>query len=164
MPDVENWDECGFPDHIYFRTMYLPTVGLIKALNERLAVFGLDTLPVPEYFSPYEGSQSFLGRFDSKIFNEGLPDRFVNLDKVQTAQDYFGCFWTAEELEMAAAGGVEEDVFQYHPLMPEFPEKWALHRYNMINLLRYVSTSEPEDWPDEFTYEDKNDTFNFKAP
>ena len=161
MPDAESWSKYGFPDHIYFRTMYLPTVGLIKALNERLESVKLETLPVPEYFSTYEGSQYFLGSFDSKIFNHAVY-RFVKPDKVSTAQNYYECFWSAEELELAAADEIGENIFTYHPLMPDFPFQWAMQRYNAINLLRYVVTSDPQDWP-LFTYTDLNNSFKFKA-
>ena len=163
MASDESWEKYGFPDDVTFRSMYLPSVGLIKALNERLEAVGMEPVPVPGYFTPYEGSQSFTGRIDSKIFNE-LCYRFVNPEKIPSAQYYSACFWRPDELELAAADGVEEDVFHYHPLMPEFPVKWAIARYKAINLLRYVVTSDAKDWPDIFTYEDKNNTFNFKAP
>ncbi|MBE6373963.1 MAG: hypothetical protein E7055_18070 [Lentisphaerae bacterium] len=163
MPDTENWEEYGFPDDLFFRPMYRPSIGIIKALNERLEAVNMETLTVPDYFAPYQGSQSFLGSIESKILNE-LCYEFVNPEKVPSAKYYSACFWDPEALELAAAGGVEENIFRYSPLMPQFPVKWAQFTYNLINLLRYVPTTTPRDWPDKFEYTDLNSTFAFKAP
>ena len=170
--EPNSWEDCGFPN-IHFRTAYLPWVGLVKALNERVRTAPYLQLPVPGYFTPIP-EKMFLTcyRFD----NEGLiwavsqfnNQRFINPDKIQPPDPSLNdCLWTLPDLLLAAAGGIEEDIVTSNDpadiLMPEFPVKWAIQRYNAINLLRYVYTGHSSVFP-YFTYEDINDTYNFKAP
>ena len=156
----ESWNDYGYPDDLTLKTAYLPTVALIKALNERRAAVNMEPLIVPDYFSPWPGPQSFLADFDFAL-NATVP-HFVNPDAVSSATSYSGCFWWYEDLELAAVGGDPAKVYHRNPLQPEFCLKWALQRYAEINLLRYVATTTESDWP-TFNYEDINDTFNFKA-
>ena len=164
MTEANSWEDCGFPD-IYFRTGYLPWLGLVKALYERRSAVGLQTyIPrVPEYFC----------RIDIKMiyhcwdFDRALPaGYFINPDKIPSASSPSDCFWTEDSLLLAAAGGVQDDVVTTNSMrwffLPEFPVKWAIQRYNAINLLRYVPTEYIPQWP-YFAYEDLNNTFNFKA-
>lgn len=158
MPNEENWAAYGFPDHLYFRWYYTPMIGLIKAINERLAAVDLEEIEIPKYFSEYPYYY-----LDSLVTNiNGLAEHYVNPDKIDHAHSYSDCFWTSYELQEAAAE--DEDPYYHYqrPFYPDYPVKLAVQMYNAINLLRYVPTSEPKDWPKVFTYEDKNDTFNFK--
>ena len=158
MPE-ENWSQYGFPDNLYFRWYYTPMIGLVKATNERLAAVDLEEIPVPEYFSEYPNY--FLDGVNNKILDAG--EKFVDPDKISSAHRYEECFWTRNDLLQAAADG-EEIYYHYQfPFSPDYPVKLAIQMYNAINILRYVPTSDPQDWPDVFTYEDRYNTFNFKA-
>jgi len=159
MPNEENWAAYGFPDHLYFRWYYTPMIGLIKAINERRSAIGLEEIEIPKYFSEYP--YYFLDRLETIII--WLPEHYVNPDKIDHAHSYSGCFWTSNELLEAAAEGGEPYFHYQYPFSPDYPVKLAIQMYNSINLLRYVPTSEPKDWPKVFTYEDKYNTFNFKA-
>lgn len=160
----ENWAKYGFPDDIMFRSPYLPAVGLCKAYNERMNAEGFvndsaaapPVIRLPEYFTPYPGMQ-----FNINVFQLGMY-KYVNPDKVETARRYRDCFWDSDELVQAAAGDMDPDeILSYS--RPEFSAKWALFIYNAINILRYVPVTSWQQWPDEFEYEDRYDTFNFKA-
>ena len=165
MSESESWEKYGFPDPT-LRTGYLPYCGLVKAFAERVAASGgSGSYDLPEYFYPTNNSRELFA-----VFERGMSGRcgyFVNPDKIPDADNYDQCFWNYEDLTLAAAGGIQEDVFSAYynvnRLAPDFPVKWARQRYNAINLLRYIPTSSALDWP-TFTYEDCNDTFNFKAP
>ena len=158
-PEIENWEQCGFPDDLYFRPYDKPMLGLIKATNERLAAVDLEEIPVPEYFSEYP--YYFLDGVNGNILGAG--EKFVNPDKISTASRYEQCFWTRNDLLDAAAEGRGPYYHYQRVFAPDYPVKLAIQMYNAINILRYVPTSDPKDWPDVFTYEDLNDTFNFKA-
>lgn len=168
MPDVENWQGYGFPDDIMFRTPYLPWVGIIKALNERLAAMNQTPMDLPEYFTKYGGmiwasdySNAFGRLFPWSPWGKSLY--YVNPDKISSATRYRDCFWDRGDLEQAALNG--EFLINVTSFMrPKYSVKWAKWQYNQINLLRYVVTSEYDDWPDVFTYIDINSSFNFKAP
>lgn len=156
---AENWAQYGFPDNLYFRWYYTPLIGLIKATNERLDAVDLEEIELPEYFSEYPNY--FLDSVTAKIFEAGA--KFVNPDKISSAQSYDQCFWTQVDLSNAAADG-DQPYYHYQDVFsPDYPVKLAIQRYNAINLLRYVPTSDQEDWPDIFTYEDRYNTFKFKA-
>ena len=158
MPDAESWGKYGFPDGLTFRSPYLPGVGLCKALNERLDAVELSRFTVPEYFTPYPG-MSFTESLRSKI-GYAAVNGFVNPDNIQSANNYYECFWGSEFFRTAADG---EDMDELNNILrPEFSIKWAVWMYNAINLLRYVPTTKPINWP-RFEYEDLNNTFNFKA-
>ena len=159
-PEIENWEQCGFPDDLYFRWYYTPMIGLIKAINERLAAVDLEEIEIPKYFSEYP--HYYLDRLVTII--NGLAEHYVNPDKISSAGLYQDCFWTNSELLEAAAEGGEPYYHNRQVFSPDYPVKLAVQMYNAINLLRYVPTSDPEDWPDEFDYEDRNSTFSFKAP
>ena len=161
-PEVENWEQCGFPDDLYFRPYYTPMIGLIKATNERLAAVDLEEIPLPKYFSEY--SYYFLDSLNDIIFGIfGIAWKYVNPDKISSAHQYQDCFWTDSELEEAAAEDGEPYYHYQWPFSPDYPVKLAVQMYNAINILRYVPTSDPSDWPDVFTYADRYNTFNFKA-
>ena len=108
----------------------------------------------------------YCNSFDEKLIPMTLSSVFVNPDKIPSASSWMDCFWDFSDLILAAAGGVEEDtIFSFDSsdwLYPEFSVKWALQRYNAINLLRYVVT-EIIYVPPYVEYEDINDTFQFKA-
>lgn len=157
MPDDENWAAYGFPDDLIFRPPYLPWAGLIKAMNERREAVDLEPFPVPEYFSSF-GGMIWESDFGWALSNAVV--RFVNPDKVSSAEHYRDCLWDPADLENAALDGEElENVNS--PLRPLYSAKWAIWTYNKINILRYVPTSEPEDWP-TFHYADRYSTFKFK--
>ena len=161
IPDVENWEEYGFPDDLTFRSRYLPWVGIIKALNERRQAVDLEPFPVPEYFS------TFGGMIWESDFNDALGEvipYYVYPDAIASADQYSDCFWGENYQEFREIALVGEDIENVTSFMrPHFSVKWAIYTYNRINLLRYVPTSDPEDWP-VFTYTDLNGSFNFKAP
>lgn len=164
MPDSENWEKYGFPDDIAFMTVYKPMIGLIKALNERLEAVDLSAMAVPEIFSIRTYMPiSYLQDIDAYLFQASM--RFVDPDKISSAQGYADCFWDWDDLMLEAADGISEDIVSswppYNPLMTAFPVKFAEQRYKAINLLRYVVTTESYEWP-AFSYEDRNNTFNFK--
>ena len=161
MPDVDNWEAYGFPDDLTFRTPYIPWVGLIKALNERIEARNGTPMDIPEYFTEYGGMYWESSYWEA--WNQVYWVSYVNPDKISSAEKYSDCFWTPEELGQAALDG-EDEVNVTSFMRPRYSVKWAIWQYNQINLLRYVPTSDPDDWPDEFTYQDINDTFNFKAP
>ena len=161
MPDIENWEKYGFPDDIFFRSPYLPGVGLVKALNERLEAVNAETIEVPQYFHPYPG-MVFTTNFQGKLLNDAAS-RFVNPDKISTAERYEDCFWDAMELQQIGLDGEDWNNVT-SPSRPEFSAKWAIWMYKQINILRYVATSSRQEWPDVFTYEDRYSSFNFKAP
>ena len=158
-PEIENWKQCGFPDDLYFRPYDKPMIGLIKAINERFAAVGLKEIKLPEYFSEYP--HYFLDDLYNIIF--GIAWKYVSPDKISSAYLYQDCFWTKSELQEAAAEGGEPYYHYQWPFSPDYPVKLAVQMYNAINILRYVPTSDPKDWPDVFTYEDRYNTFNFKA-
>ena len=162
MPE-ENWGKYGFPDDLYFRWYYTPMIGLIKATNERRAAVDLEEIEIPEYFSQY--TDYFLDVLGNMIFNSfsGAGVKYVNPDKISSAHQYRDCFWTSNELLTAAAEGGEIYYHNRWPFSHDYPVKLAIQMYNGINLMRYVPTSDPADWPDVFTYEDRYNTFNFKA-
>ena len=158
MPE-ENWALYGFPDNLYFRWYYTPMIGLIKATNERLAAVGLEEIPLPKYFSEYPWY--FLDGVNGKILGAG--EKFVNPDKISSAHSYSQCLWTSNDLLDASAEGGEPYYHYQWPFSPDYPVKLAVQMYKAINILRYVPTSDPRDWPDVFTYADRYNTFNFKA-
>lgn len=158
MPE-ESWRKYGFPDDLYFRWYYTPMIGLIKATNERRAAVDLEEIEIPKYFSRYENY--FLTDLGGMAFGTGTW--YVNPDKISSAHQYRDCFWTSGELLTAAAEGGEIYYHNRRVFSPDYPVKLAIQMYNGINLMRYVPTSDPADWPDIFTYEDRYNTFNFKA-
>ena len=166
--DPNSWQDCGFPN-IHFRTAYLPWVGLVKALNERLAIVQAQQREVPGYFTRQIVKMLYYcDEFDRFGLQSAVGGNrlFVNPDKIPSATSVYDCYWTYSDLLLAAAGGVEGDIVTtniHHLLMPEFPVKWAIQRYNAINLLRYVRTKTLSKWP-YVEYEDRNNTYNFKAP
>lgn len=163
MPDVDNWEAYGFPDDITFRSPYLPWVGIIKALNERIAALNVDyAVEIPEYFTVY-GGMAWESDFWMGWNCIWQNNRFVNPDKISSAASYRDCFWEYDELSNAALNG-EDEVNVTSFMRPLYSVKWAIWQYNQINLLRYLPTSPYEDWPDVFTYTDINSSFNFKAP
>ena len=165
MPDEESWEKYGFPDDLMFRSPYLPGVGLCKAFNERVDAEGeinfaaapVTRVDIPEYFTPYPG-MGF--QFMINVWNLAFY-KYVNPEKVPTATRYMDCFWDANDLRSIAADNMDMNDLT-NILRPEFSVKWALWIYNAINILRYVPTSTFGEWP-TFTYEDRYDTFNFKA-
>lgn len=169
MPDNESWEKYGFPDDIMFRTPYLPWVGLIKALNERLQALNLALMDIPEYFTIYGGMawesnySAAWSHILTKTDGKGNKMSYVNPAKIASAARYNDCFWTSTELEQEALNG-EEKVNVTSFMRPKFSVKWAVWQYNQTNLLRYVVTSDPDNWPDVFTYTDLNSSFAFKAP
>ena len=168
MSDAESWEKYGFPDP-RFHQGYLPYVGLCKAYTERAKAVNehAGEYPYPDYFTrinPGNNTYYFFNNFDQSLY--GFCRNFVNPDKITGASSYSQCFWTFEDLLLAAAGGVESEIlwtfYDVNPLMVQFPAKWAIQRHNAINLLRYVPTKYLTEWP-FVEYEDRNDTFNFKA-
>lgn len=158
MSDSENWGKYGFPDDIFFRAPYLPWIGLVKALNERSEAVELEPLEIPEYFTQY-GGMSWEADF-YYLLGE-VQKYYVNPDQIPTAKGYYGCFWYAGDLNNAALDG--EDIENVTSITcPRYSAKWAIWTYNKINLLRYVATSKESEWP-KFEYEDKYNTFKFKA-
>ena len=161
----ESWEQYGFPNP-YFQLGYLPLVGLYKAMRERAKAFNYlpYVSPVPDYFVSV--NDSFLSNLDSSLYTL-LYYKFVNPDKIPGASFESKCYWTWDDLSLAAAGGVKADIFPmfYYtdPLITQFPVKWAVQRYKAINLLRYVRTKSLPEWP-FMEYKDLNDTFDFKAP
>lgn len=159
MPDVENWEKYGFPDDIMFRSPYLPWLGLIKALNERSEAVNLEPFPIPEYFSVFGG---MIWEFDFEDALQITARHYVNPSKIDFSKSYVNCFWHIDDLGNAVLNG-EDKVNVTSFMRPLYSVKWAIWTYNQINNLRYVATSDPKDWPDVFTYEDRCNTFNFKA-
>lgn len=170
---TDSWQNYGFPN-ISFRTAYLPWVGLVKALNERLdAATGTahgGRMPVPGYFTPRSFEMiHYCDYFDNSFLQYAVMGgrKFVNPDKIPSATSASDCYWTFSDLLLAAAGKSEGDVVTPYDakdmLMPDIPVKWASQRYNAINLLRYAFCNFLDEWP-YVEYEDINDTYNFKAP
>ena len=172
LTDPNSWEDCGFPN-INFRMGYLPWVGLAKAVNERLAAaekWGIRQT-VPGYFTRRSVDMIYycidFDRFALPHTVYAADRPFINPDKIPSATNWEDCKWTYSDLLLAAAGGVEADIVtadnRHDMLLPEFPVKWALQRYNAINLLRYSMTTYHPKWP-YVEYKDINDTYNFKAP
>ena len=166
----ESWDQYGFPDSIVLRNVYTPVVGLIKALNERRSVLGLQDEDIPDYFSSFIMPPiNSLRQLEHSILSTFYS--FVYPPAVSGAQYYWSCFWGDQSgFTMLEEAGItmeeffffEPDVVNY-PFNPGFPAQWAINMYKIINLMRYVATTSEDDWP-TFHYEDKNNTFQFKAP
>ena len=170
MPEVENWAKYFFPDNLTFRFPFMPALGLCKAYNERFDVeISGDVNPfagvpvrveIPEYFDSFPG----MG-FTMSIDNIGQVAlyKFVDPNKIETARNFQDCFWDPSDFWKAAATEDDELDILTNSLRPEFSVKWAVLMYKAINLLRYVPATKWSDWP-SFEYEDKYNTFNFKAP
>lgn len=162
--DPQSWQEAGFPDNLFFRRFYLAGLGLDRAIDERYAAaLNLHPTHPPSYFFMFRPEDMFTFFSGLNIGLRQLSPLFVNPDKISSASSYQECFWTWNELVSEATEGEILDWTPY-PFHPECPAKLAKQYYNAINLLRYLPTTKEEDWPDEFDYEDKNDTFQFKAP
>ena len=166
MPEPESWSKYGFPDDIFFRTVYTPMDGLIKALNERLNAIDSDPYPIPQILDSRGWDFLNLHDFDDRLLNFTAP-KFVNPDKITTAGRYSDCFWSWGDITRAVESETGEEWIRtsvsYNIMTTDYPVKWAVQRYNAINILRYVPTSDPNDWPSVFTYADRYNTFNFKA-
>lgn len=167
---TDSWQNYGFPN-ISFRTVYLPWVGLVKALNERLdAAMAYRRMTVPGYFTPRSFEMiHYCDDFDNSYLRYAVIEgrKFVNPDKIPSATSASDCYWTFSDLLLAAAGKSEGDVVIPYDtkdmLIPDIPVKWAFQRYNAINLLRYAAGDTMDEWP-YVKYVDINDTYNFKAP
>lgn len=160
----EGWSDYGYPDHIAFRTVYLPYVGMLKAINERRAAVDFEPVAVPEYFSKISTvAVSEVGNLEYAL--SAACYEFVNPDKIQAGKSWRTYFWTLEEL-LESVVDSPADIVSFYPdarykaFTPAWPVKWAIQRYNAVNKLRYVATVR-EDYP-RFEYEDKYNTFNFK--
>lgn len=145
---AENWQAYGFPDGITFRTAFVPFIGLVKALNERLKAVGKTEITVPDLFTTIgESALSILRNFDV-AFESAVHRNFINEAKTTVLNEnttYSSMYWTWEDLLIAGADGVQNNVIllganEYQKLTPEWSVKWAMQRYKMLNLLRYVET------------------------
>ena len=181
MADIpDSWEKYGFPNPNLWAP-YKPFVGLIKAHNERCRVGGAEYV-IPDFFSKIilnendrlrelpQAVRGRLGTLDQYILAQAPS--FVNPAKIPTASSIGECFWTTDDLLLAGADGVEDDIIcfadgYYFPssfsFVPLWPVKWAIQRYKQINLLRYQWTHFLDQWP-FVEYKDLNNTFNFKAP
>ena len=169
MEDIpDSWEKYGFPDPT-FRPIHKPYEGLIKAYNERYSVCRYPSpITVPAYFSVITTDRLVLPSTAQYILS--LFDDHIRLltEKVPAAETLRDCMWTWNELMLAGADGIEDDIiwaeksYNFISGIPTWPVRWIIQRYTMLNLLRYYPTV----WtnPPDFRYEDKNDTFNFKAP
>lgn len=140
--DNESWEQFGFPDPTLYPA-YLPFVGIAKALNERIsAIGGIDPhgpVVIPDVFDPSRALSSMMD-VDQKLNivcrSYIRPDKFPQID-------YPGdLFWKPDELYLAAADGISEnviytDVNKRSMLNFLYPVEWLKQRYKMINLLRY---------------------------
>ena len=171
----DSWEKYGFPDPTFFPP-YKPYAGLIKAYNERCSVCGRYPYSVPVFFSKIVGVEyetslpSTVSYILGNFFDDNLrylAPYFVNPDKVPAADTIQKCMWTWDDLLLAGADGIKNNIicwigdYSLSSCVPLWPVKWIIQRYKMINLLRY----HPTVWrdPPDFRYEDKNNTFNFKA-
>ena len=172
----ETWNDYGFPDDLAFRTFALPFTGLCKALNERAEAvttaskgqITIEPMPIPDYFTPFPsqgGTVYANGCIDFDFSLKTICEWMVNPDKIQPDKSWKTYLWTLEELLLSVVDDPSElivaDIGYYHPFVPGLSVKWAVQRYNAINVLRYAATK-LEDYPD-FEYEDFYNTFNFKA-
>jgi len=136
-------------------------------MNERYVAAGFNPSYRPYYFFPFvadnvdiENVVTFFLTLNASLID--LSQLYVNPDKISSASSYNECFWTWNELVSEATDG-EMFAWAANPFLPECSAKLAKQFYNAFNLLRYVPTTEWYKWP-VFDYEDKNDTFKFKAP
>ena len=142
----ENWQKYHFPDPT-FCTPYLPFLGLVKALNERITAEvppeAGGPMDEPEKFTDMNLLYSDNAHYTLRLFDENLAStagyyvntaKYDNLDANSRTDDLL---WTWEELTQAAGGGEWLDTFSDYKLTPDFPAKWAKQRYNAVNLLRY---------------------------
>ena len=166
--DPQSWEEGGIPDHLKFRRAVTAHLCFIRALNERrIACIGSPYSDIDRYqfFFPNQLSPFTFVLIWTILRNIGdFAPYFVKPDKIASAANYEDCFWTFDEIRHE----VGDDLWpasesDWKPFLPEWPLKYVEPMYNAINLLRYVPTTKKGDWPD-FEYEDKNDTFKFKAP
>lgn len=170
-PDPQSWADGGIPDNVKFHQFAIPYLCFTRALDERLFAatkshyVDIDRF---KYFYPIgmDGPMQTILIVLSILDNLGeLAPYFVKPDKISTAENYEDCFWTREEIRHE----VGEDLWpasesSLNAFLPDWPVRYIKPSYEAINLLRYLPTTRKEDWPDEFDYEDKNDTFKFKAP
>lgn len=169
-PDPQKWEDGGIPDNVMFRRFAIPYLCFARALDERLyaATRGhYSDIGRYNYFFSIDYGTSLSMRWILTIPNHicDVAENFVNPNKIATAIHYSDCFWTFEEMRQE----IGEDLYpasesDIKPFLPDWPIKYVKPMYNAINLLRYLPTTEEKDWPDEFDYKDKNDTFKFKAP
>ena len=171
-PDPQSWEDGGIPDDVMFRRFAIPYLCFARALDERLfAATGRHYVDIDriKYFYPigmYGPMRTILLLLSILGDIADLALCFVKPDKISTAEKYEDCFWTFDEIrhEVGAEDLWPDDESRLKPFLPDWPIKYVEPMYNAINLLRYLPTTKTEDWPDEFAYEDKNDTFKFKAP
>ena len=168
--DPQSWEDGGIPDNVFFHRFAIPYLCFTRALDERLfAATGSHYVDIDryKYFYPIYGYpvRSILIVLSIPNNLAEIAPYFVKPDKISTAENYEDCFWTLDEIRHEVGEDLwPESESSLMPFLPDWPIQYVKPLYNAINLLRYLPTTKKDDWPDEFDYEDKNDTFNFKAP
>ena len=149
--EPECWEKYGFPDP-HLCPPYLPLEGLKKAIIERGGSFR----NFPEQFRPMY-AESAMQSIDNAIRNLIRDVYFLNPAKLDAIEDYMisdqEFKWTWEDLLLAGADGIEEDIIETDDPMiighstrglkfgPQLPVRYLIQRYKMINLLKYQSIS-----------------------
>lgn len=151
--NTECWEKYGFPDP-HLCPPFLPLEGLKKAIIERGGSFS----HFPEKFQPMTGPlaisiETAMELIDNAIRNLIRNVYFLNPDKLTDFSDYQNPYvdfrWNWNDLLLAGADGIEEDIIETDdPLItghstrglafgPQFPVRYLIQRYKMINLLKY---------------------------
>ncbi|MBR4666628.1 MAG: hypothetical protein IKO93_22365 [Lentisphaeria bacterium] len=151
--EPESWEKYGFPDPTLCPP-FLPLEGLKKAIIERGGSFAR----FPEKFQSMSGRNGYGIESTMEFIDRALKaliqnNYFLNPDKLTDFSDYQNpgadFRWNWNDLLLAGADGIEDDIIETDdPLItgystrglafgPQFPVRYLIQRYKMINLLKY---------------------------
>ena len=144
--DDVNWETFGFPK-LEFLPSYLPYAGLCEALWERKKINATDPVN-PDNGETEKPKNPYLpallavcsgGRENAVSFDRHLRDvagLYINHLEADFETLTEIPFWSIESLcEALKERLVDPESDQ---MLPEWPVKWALQRYRMINLLKFA--------------------------